>query len=75
MSRSREAACPRPQRLGDDVIGNAHALRIEALAGLGVLMKKALQAKGSRGRGPGRGKGGVKVDRLWMNRPRSRTRA
>tara|TARA_Y100000815_G_C13275791_1_gene474884 strand:- start:959 stop:1165 length:207 start_codon:yes stop_codon:yes gene_type:complete len=28
------------QRLGEDVIGYAHALKVEALAGLGELLKK-----------------------------------
>jgi hypothetical protein len=50
------------QRIGDDVIGYAHALKVEALAGLGELLKKQPKAKGSRGRGPGRGKGGAVVE-------------
>ena len=35
------------QRLGEEVIGQAHALKIEALAGLGALIKKAPKAKGT----------------------------
>jgi len=35
------------QSLSDDVIGYAHALKIEALAGLGELLKKAPKAKGT----------------------------
>lgn len=50
------------QRLGEEVIGHAHALKIEALAGLGELIKQAPKHPGAKGRGPGRGKGGSKVD-------------
>ena len=34
------------QRLGEDVIGYAHALKVEALAGLGELLKKQPKATG-----------------------------
>ena len=45
------------QRLGEDVIGYAHAVKIDALAALGELMAQAPKAK--RGAGPGRGKVGI----------------
>ena len=35
------------QRLGDEIIGHAHALKIEALAGLGELIKQAPKTKGT----------------------------
>ncbi len=35
------------QRLGEDVIGYAHALKVEALAGLGELLKQTPKAKGT----------------------------
>nr|ADI23837.1 hypothetical protein [uncultured gamma proteobacterium HF4000_48E10] len=41
---------------------HSHALKVEALAGLGELLKKQPKAKESRGRGPGRGKGGAVVE-------------
>ena len=50
------------QRLGEDVIGYAYAVKIDALAGLGKLLEQTPKAKGSRGRGPGRGKGGAVVE-------------
>jgi N6-adenosine-specific RNA methylase IME4 len=43
------------QRLGEDVIGYAHALKVEALAGLGELLKKQPKATGTRGQLKGRG--------------------
>ena len=39
------------QRLGEDVIGYAHALKVEALAGLGELLKQTPLRAGSRGVG------------------------
>ena len=51
------------QGLAEDVIGYAHALKIEALAGIGALIKQAPKAPSARGRpGPGRGKRGSKVN-------------
>ena len=38
------------QRLGEDVIGYAHALKIDALAGLGELLKQTPKAEGGRPR-------------------------
>ena len=49
------------------MIGYAHAVKIDALAALGELMAQAPKAKGSRGRGPGRGKGGIAVDPPFMD--------
>jgi len=50
------------QRLGEDVIGHAHALKIHALAGLGELMEQAPKATGTKGQLKGRGvSGGVRT--------------
>ena len=38
------------QRLGEDVIGYAHALKVEALAALGELLKRTPKAEGRRPR-------------------------
>ena len=66
---AQEVLAPR-QRLGDDVIGYAHALKIEALAGLGLVMAASEKAIGARGRGPGRGKKGALVKtRLLLGAP------
>ena len=48
------------QRLGEDVIGYAHALKIEALAGLGELIAKAPKAPSARGRKGGGTRGSKK---------------
>ena len=45
------------QGLSEETIGYAHALKIEALAGLGGLIKKAPKAKGTRGQIKGGRKG------------------
>ena len=52
------------QRLGDDVIGYAHALRIEALAGLGALIKASPKHPGARGRKGGGTRGSRKDPRV-----------
>ena len=57
------------QRLGEDVIGYAHAVKFDALAGLGELLKQTPKAKGSRGRGPGRGKVGIAADPTFNEPP------
>ena len=49
------------QRLGEDVIGYAHALKIDALAGLGELLKKQPKQAGSRGQLKGRGVSGGSI--------------
>ncbi len=43
---SRGTTAPRP-RLGEDVLGYAHAVKIDALAGLGKLLAEQPKAKGS----------------------------
>ena len=43
------------QRLGEDVIGYAYSIKIDALAGLGELMEQAPKATGTRGQLKGRG--------------------
>ena len=45
------------QRLSEDVIGHAHALKVEALAGLGALIEQTPKAKGTRGAIKGSRKG------------------
>jgi N6-adenosine-specific RNA methylase IME4 len=55
------------QRLGEDVIGYAHALKVEALAGLGDLLKKQPRATGRSG--PGRGKAGTKAGPAFSDAP------
>src|SRR5262245_48991457 len=50
------------QRLGEDVIGYAHAIKIHALAKLGALLAEMPKASGAGVGGPGRGKKGSRRD-------------
>ena len=58
---------PGCQRLGEDIIGYAHALKIHALGRLGVLLDEMEKATGKAG--PGRGKAGAKVGRAFTSAP------
>lgn len=55
------------QRLGEDVIGYAHQIKIEALARLGELLKAMPKATGSAG--PGRGKAGAPAGPAFTSAP------
>ena len=55
------------QRMGEAVIGQAHALKVRALVRLGELLKDLPKAKGNAG--PGRGKAGASVGPAFTDAP------
>ena len=55
------------QRMGEAVIGQAHALKTRALVRLGELLKDLPKAKGNAG--PGRGKAGASVGPAFTDAP------
>ena len=55
------------QRMGEAVIGQAHALKVRALVKLGELLKDLPKAKGNAG--PGRGKAGASVGPAFTDAP------
>lgn len=57
----------RRQRLGEDVIGYAHTVKIRAMARLGELLKPMEKAKGRVG--PGRGKAGTNAGPAFTDAP------
>lgn len=57
----------RRQQLGEEAIGYAHAVKVEALRQLGGMLKETPKAKGNAG--PGRGKAGAPSGLAFNNAP------